>query len=148
MTESFMKANTTQLTVSGQWSVVSGNKQGLALLITVIIIGTAALIMALNASLLGLGELDLGYTSSQSAETFSIADGCVEDTLRHLRIDSAYSGGTLNVGDGSCIIGVASSGVNRIITVTSTIGVYNSVVQMDVDIDSENVISVNGWTEL
>ena len=123
-------------------------KRGIALLLVVVVIGSAALIMALDIALLGLGELDMGYTSQQGGETFSVADGCVEEALRRFRITSTYAGGSLSLGDGSCTIGVSSAGTNRIITATSTIGVHNSVVRMNIDIDANSVITVNSWEKL
>ena len=129
--------------------MVVQNNKGMSLLLSVVIIGSAALIIALNIALLGLGELDMGYTGAQGGETFSIADGCVEEGLRRLRINSStYSGGTLSLGDGSCIIGVSGTGANRVIIATSTVGVHNKVVRMDIGLDSESVISVNSWEEL
>ncbi len=120
----------------------------MAALLTVVIVGVGTLIMGLTAALLSLGELDMGYDASQGAETLSLADGCLEEGLRRLRLDDSYSGGALNLGDGSCTIGVESSGINRVITVTSTITNYHKVIQMDVDIDSSSVITVNSWSEI
>jgi hypothetical protein len=127
---------------------ISVNKSGIALILVVIIVGAAALIIALNIALLGLGELDQGYTSQKGGEAFSFADGCMEETLRRLRIDNTYSGGTLNLPNGNCIINVTSNGDNRIIITTSTVHSHSKVLQMDVDMDGSNVITVNSWQEL
>ena len=123
-------------------------KDGVAALLTVVIIGGATLIMAFTASLLGLGELEMGYDAGQGGETFSVAEGCMEEGFERLRRDAAYSGGSLSLGDGSCTIGVVSASANRIITVTSTIGNYHKVIQMDVDIAPSTEITVNSWIEL
>lgn len=128
-----------------QWH---NNTEGLSLLLIVVIVGSAALIMALSTTLLGIGELDLGVTSQKSAETFALTDGCVEEALRRLRLDSGYAGGSLSYGAGTCIIGVQSNLQNRIITATGTVDIYTRVVQMDVDIDADGVIVVNNWNEL
>jgi uncharacterized protein YdiU (UPF0061 family) len=123
-------------------------RPGIALMIVIVIIGTAALIIALNASLLGLGELQFGYTSQQGSETLSLADGCVEETFRRLQLDRAYPGGSLTVDGGSCLIDIFVCGLNRIITVQSVIGAYHKSIRMDVDISSNNEILVTSWEEI
>jgi hypothetical protein len=127
------------------------DKRGVAALLTIVVVGAAALIMAYTASILGLGELDLGYTSQQGGETFSIADGCVEEALRHLRIDDSYAGETLNLGDGSCIISIATDGNDRTIDVTANIGAeyYKSLqVEATLSADSMNTVTINSWEEV
>lgn len=86
-------------------------KAGFAALLAIVIIGAAALIMAYNSSLLGLGELESGYTSQQGAEAFAIADGCLEEALRRLRITPTLSGTiTPSVsGGGSCSVTIQQS---------------------------------------
>ena len=121
-----------------------GEQKGVAALLTIVIVGAATLIMAYSASLLGLGELDMGYTSQQAAETFAIADGCMEETLHQLRLDSGYTGATLNLGDGSCTIEVSGG----LITVTANIdSKYYKKIQAGYSI-SNNVVSVTSWQEL
>lgn len=123
-------------------------RPGIALMIVIIIIGTAALIIALNASLLGLGELNLGYTSQQGSETLSLADGCVEETFRRLQLDRSYLGGVLTIGDGNCVVDILVCGLNRIVTVQSEIGAYHKRIRMDVDVSAASTITVNSWEEL
>src|SRR3989338_4004894 len=121
--------------------------KGATALLKVVIVGAATLIMAVSASYLGLGELDLGYTSQKGAETFFIADGCMEEGLRQLRLDTGYTGDTLSLGDGSCIISVVSSGNDRTITVTATMNEYNKKLEVNLTLTG-NVITINSWVEL
>jgi len=124
------------------------DQQGVVALLTVIIISAAVLIMALNASLLGLGELDLGYTSQKAGEVFSIADGCMEEALRRLRLDAAYSGDALNLGSGSCIIEVDTIGSISTIIVTANIdNTYYKKIQTTANV-IDSVISINNWKEI
>lgn len=64
--------------------------------------------MAYNSSLLGLGELESGYTSQQGARAFAIADGCMEEALRRLRIAPLLSGSITPpvAGGGSCSVAI------------------------------------------
>ena len=100
------------------------DNNGAAALIVVVVIAVATLIMAVTASSLGLGELDQGYTGQQGAEAFAVADGCMEETFRLIRLDTSYgvASGSLNLTttNGSCTIEVSSSGSTRTITVKGT----------------------------
>lgn len=122
------------------------SKKGATALLTVVIIGAAALIMAVSASFLSMGELDLGYTSQKGSEAFALADGCMENALRHLRIDTNYGGGTLSFGAKSCIISITPSGGNKIVNVKSFVGSYSREVEVNLTL-SGNVITVNTWVE-
>jgi len=117
-------------------------ERGVAALLTIVIVAAATLIMAYTASLLGLGELDLGYTSQKGAEAMSVADGCMEEALRRIRLDTGYSGGSLSLGGGSCII--ERSG--NTITVTGTVDEYNKKIEAEISLNG-NVITINSWEE-
>ena len=122
------------------------NQNGIAAILTIVIVGAAALLMAYSASFLGLGDLEIGYDAQQAGEALAIADGCAEEALRRLKLDANYAGETLNLGDGSCIITVLSSGNNRIVTATSALGNYHKTVEVDVDVLAGE-ITFNSWQE-
>ena len=127
-------------------------ESGIAALLTIVIVAAASLIIAISASLLGLGELDLGYTSQRGAEAFSVADGCMEETLRRMRLDVNYGIGVgvinLAVLNGSCTIEVVDLGSNqRRITITGTSGTFNKKIESEITISLGNVLSVDSWTE-
>jgi hypothetical protein len=122
------------------------NQKGVAALLTIVIIAAATLIMAFNSSLLGLGDLELGYTLQKGGEATSIADACIEETMRRLRLESDYSGGTLNIGENSCIINVESSGNNRTITTTSTVDIYHKKIKVTATLSDSNT-TINTWQE-
>ena len=125
-------------------------QSGFAALLTIVIVSSAVLIMAYSASLLGLGELELGYTSQKGDEAFAIADGCMEETFRRLRLDSGYSGDSHTTKNGSCIISVGASGSDRIITITaSTTDSYNKKIEAIIMLSADNipVITVSSWEE-
>ncbi len=126
---------------------IQTQQNGVAALLTVVIVGVATLIIAFSASILGIGELDMGYTSQRGEEAFSVADGCVEEALRRLRIDDIYTGGSLSLGDNSCIINISGAGGNRSIVVSGTSGDYQKKIQVDITI-SGGVITITSWDEL
>jgi hypothetical protein len=128
-------------------------RDGAAALLTIIIVSAAVLIMALNASLLGLGELDLGYTSQRGGEALSIADGCMDETLRRMRLDNNYGVGVgtinLTVSNGSCTIDVSDLGSNqRSISIIGTTDLYNKKLLATTTITATgNIVVVNEWEE-
>lgn len=126
--------------------LVSDNR-GLAALLTVVIVGAAAFIMAFSSSILGLGELDQGYVESRGEEALSIADGCTDEAFRRIILNTGYSGGNITTENGSCIINVVPSGSNRTITVTaSTTDNYYGKIETNITL-SGNDITLNSWEE-
>ena len=123
------------------------DNRGVAALLTIIIVSAAVLIMAFSASILGMGELDMGWTSQKGGEAFAIADGCVEEALWQLRLDSGYTGDTLIIGENSCIIGVTSNGNSRTITVSGIVENYNKKIEVGITLNG-NIITLNSWQEL
>ncbi len=128
------------------------NKQkGGAILLIIVIIAAATLIMAYSSSILGLGELDLGYTSQKGSEAFSMADGCMEETLHRIRLNTNYGIGTgtinLSVDSGSCTIDIDDLGENqRRITVSGTISDYTKKIETELILNG-NIITVTSWVE-
>lgn len=123
------------------------NQKGIAALIVVLVISITTLIMALNSSFLGLGELDLSSTSEKGGEALVLADSCAEETLRRLRLEPNYSGGTLNIDDGSCIINIVEAGSIRTITIESTIEECHKKIQIEATLSGRDVL-VNSWQEV
>ena len=130
-------------------SYLMKNKAGIAALFTVIVIGSAGLLMAYGAVMLGIGELELGYTASRGAEAFALADGCVDEALERLRVNESYSGGILTLPNGWCDIQVQviPSPTQRTITVTGTINtMYYKKLQAVVTVGS--AVTIDSWLEL
>lgn len=121
--------------------------RGVAALIVVVVVGAAALLMAMSAARLGLGELEMGYIAQKGDETLYLADGCVEDTLERLRVNPAYTGGTITLGGGSCVVSVGISGSNRTIIAGATVGDFNKKVQAEATIVG-GVVTLTSWNEM
>jgi hypothetical protein len=123
------------------------HRPGIAALLVVVIVGGAALLMALSVSILGLNDMEMGYNSQNGQNVFSLTDSCGEEALLRLKRDSNYAGGTLNLGGGSCIITVIGDLPDKIITLTGNLGDYNNKIQITAAI-SEETVTVVDWTEL
>ncbi len=122
-------------------------EKGIATLLIIVIIGAAVLIMAFSSSILGLGDLNMAYTAQKGKEAFYIADGCVEEALRRLKIDSLYTGDSLNLGSGSCIISIESAGDSRDILIIGEVDDYQKRLEINATI-SNGIISINSWEEI
>lgn len=128
---------------------------GFSALLTVLIIGVAALTMAYSASLLGLGELELGYTAQKGGEAFYAADGCLEETLRRLRLNANYGVGagiiSLTIGNNSCTITIDDLGGNQrqIIVKGESKGYYKKIRAVaTVALQPVlNIVTINSWEE-
>lgn len=121
------------------------SERGVAALLTIVIVAAATLIMAYSASLLGLGELDLGYTAQKGEEAFSVADGCIEEALHRMRLNAGYTGGSLSLTNGSCTITVSGSNPYTIGAI-GTSGDYNKKLEAVITLTG-NVITVDSWKE-
>lgn len=121
--------------------------KGAAALLTIVIIGTASLIMSIGAARLGLGELETGLIEIKGAQVQTLAHGCLEEALERLRKDDTYTGETLSIFDGSCIISVSGSGSSRNITSMANIGLYTKKFELNITINN-SIISVNSFSEI
>ena len=121
-------------------------ERGVTALLTITIIGAITLILALNSSLLGLGELNLGHISTKSSMAMAITDGCLEEALHQLKLDSNYSGDSLVLNEGSCIINVIPTGDDRLVTITGTVEEYNKKIEVNLTLLDEQII-INSWIE-
>ncbi len=126
---------------------IQKKNKGAAAFLTIVIIGAASLIMAIGSARLGLGELETGLIEIRGSEVQTLADGCVEEALGQLRKNSSYAGATLNIGSGSCIIGVSGSGSSRTINSTANIGLYTKKIQVQITIIN-SVVTINSWSEV
>ena len=118
------------------------NQAGFMALVTILVITTVALILATSASILGIGELQMGFNNKQSIESLAVADACLDEALIRLRRDNSYSSGSLNVGDNSCTITVAPSGNLRTITVESDVNDVVKKIEAQVDVSAETRLLV------
>ena len=118
---------------------VKARREGFAALVIISVIGAAALLIAISSSLLGIGALNEVYIAERGNEAFYAADGCIEEALRRLRLNAAYTG----IGEtitfpqlsASCTVTVTDlgSGARRIIAIgLAGNGMYQRGIQMEI----------------
>lgn len=97
--------------------------EGFIALISVLIISAVTVAIVLSIPLLGITESRSALGFKKGQEVLKIAEGCVEEALLRLRDKANYSGGSLNVGDGSCTISISGTGSDRTVDITATLSV-------------------------
>ena len=130
----------------------SASQSGFVAIVTIVVLAALTVLLGYSAGILGISEIQLGYTSQKGLEAFSAADGCMEEALERIRKNNAYGvgAGTQNytLGNGSCTVDVTDlGGGQRQIVITGTSGFYNKKIQTTITITAGS-ITVNTWAEL
>ncbi|MEK7504817.1 MAG: hypothetical protein AAB589_00830 [Patescibacteria group bacterium] len=120
---------------------------GFMALMAVLVLGGGTLLLALSSSYLGLAELESSNLETKAGQALVAADGCLDETLRRLRLNPAYTGGSLTLGDASCIITVTGSGTKTIM-ITATLGQINKKIQVTASLTGNVINQPITWTEL
>lgn len=125
-------------------------ERGFIALTSLLVISAAALAVAVSISLLGIGEAKSSLDFKKGQETLKIAEGCVEEALLRLRDNAGYSGGSLNVGDGSCTINISGTDSNWVIDVSAEItGPPDYVRSLQITVKrTGNSINILTWQEV
>jgi len=121
-------------------------------IISVMIISLITLTLAAAISLSGLNEILFGYSLSQSHRVLQEADGCAEEAYYRLKLDPAYSGGTIPYNGGTCLISISGAGSARTITATASSGGASRTVTSGIQLESNASVTTEGvgldsWTE-
>jgi len=127
---------------------IINNQGGYIALIAILIIVVVTLAIGITLNILSISEAQSGLAQQQAVQSSSIADTCLDEAYLRIERDSGYSGGSLNIGQGSCNITVVTSAPNeRIITVESNVDDIIKRIESEVDI-STGEVQVNYWQEL
>jgi hypothetical protein len=120
------------------------NTQGIALL-TVIILSSVILMLAVNVTLLGISSQGNVFYISKSGQVFVEGEGCVEEALLQLKRNADYTGGALTAGSVSCTAVVSGTGSNRTVAVIATAGDFTRDFALTVQIDP--AFAILNWDE-
>jgi type II secretory pathway component PulK len=127
---------------------MSIREDGYIALLTVIIVGAAAMAIALTLLLTGSDAQRSALITQQSIQARQLAHGCAEEALQVIHDSTSYTGtGTLTLGAGSCSYTVSSTGTStRTVTTTGTVSSVIRKVTAYVTINASS-ISVSSWQE-
>lgn len=124
--------------------------QGFIAFTSLLVISAVTLAIAVSISLLGISEANTSLGFKKGQETLKIAEGCAEEALLRLRDSASYTGGSLNVGNGSCIMSISGTDPNFTIDVTATItGPPQYIKKVQVTTKrAGNSINIVSWQEV
>lgn len=123
------------------------NNGGYVTLISVIVVCSALLMVALSSGWADLDELNTGMKEDQSWQAYNLASLCAEDAIMKLKRDLNYAGGeTLSFDNGSCYIypTEGSRNQNRIIKTSGTAGNASKKIRIQMTVVNPST-SILSW---
>lgn len=103
------------------WRYDLRTNDGFIALLTVLFVSVSMLLVASTLIYLSGSESLQGFQSVESSATLQIGESCFEEALFRLKNFTAYSGGSIAIGSGSCDVALTGSGSTRDIISSSTI---------------------------
>lgn len=133
-------------------NVLTKRSNGYIGVLSVIIISIITLSVAVSAALLSSNELLYSFGDYQSAQALLMADGCADNAAHRLKLNPAYSGGTIPYAGNSCTVVVSGAGSTRTVSSTVTVGDSTRTVQIGVSLlnniaANAKGIDVTSWSE-
>lgn len=128
--------------------MVALKQTGYTAFIAVLIVGAAAMAIALALLVTGADSQRSTLVEQQSKQANGLAIACAHEALQVIHDNIAYSGnGNLSLGQGGCTYTVAvTAPTTRTITADGTVGTVNRDINVSVTIGS-TTISVTSWQE-
>jgi len=102
--------------------------KGYIAIISVLIILSVVLVVALGAGFMSIGEADMGLKIDQDSESYYLASACAEEALQRIHDSISFQGsGNLSFSNGSCSYTVIlGSGESRTINAS---GALNNIIR-------------------
>jgi len=125
------------------------NESGYIALLSVLILGAAAVAICLALLTTGADSQRSGIVEQQSKQARALATACAQEALQQIHDNIAFAGSnTLSLGQGSCTYTVVvSAGTTRTVTASGTVGVVVRKAQVYVTIGASS-ISITSWQEV
>ncbi len=130
------------------WINLQTNQHGAAALTIFLVVMAVALIVVSTTTLIGLDNLNTGFSQQVSSSLLLSAESCAEEAVLRLSRDQNYSGGVLLVGDTQCTITI--TGVpcgDCVIDVVAQDDQFTRKIQSDVTV-SGSTLSISSWKEI
>jgi len=120
-------------------------QKGSAILVSILIISTVIMIIALSLGLSSITENQINMYQSVSNNVFLNMDGCAEEALIQLSRDHSYSSDSFTLDETSCTISVAGGGSARSITITANKDEFTKNLLINVSIFP--TFTITAWDE-
>lgn len=124
----------------------TGDRRGIIALITVISIGALILTIGLSAAFIGQTEVVISGDVDAENAARTLALGCVEEAIYRLKKDEGYLGGTVPVGDDSCVVEVSGSGATRTIEAAATVLERTKRISVEAQLRQNAAANARGWS--
>jgi hypothetical protein len=127
--------------------------RGIVALITIVIIAAVIMILGIASVEMSRTDIIMSGQSDTGRYVLSIASACAEEALYRVKLDTAYTGGTIVIEDETCDVTVSGSGANRTITATADYDLHEKTVEMEVTLRQNasgqaKAWRIDSWTEV
>lgn len=90
------------------------SQKGAVAMISVIVISTVSLSLALTVGLIGISDLQISFDRRLEQRATAAADTCLEEAMYRLKRDSAFTGTSLTMdANTSCTVALSGAGATR-----------------------------------
>lgn len=120
------------------------NKPGFALSITVIVLGSISIAMALTLVHASVSRLNTSQLGDQDTRARMVLIGCHDEVNAQLRRDTNFSPPTVSLGDATCTTSIIANGANRAVTLTYTVDTITKSLAYTI---STTDFSITSWRE-
>jgi hypothetical protein len=127
------------------WTLDFG-RRGFIGLLTVIVIGAMVLALGISTAFIGQTQLTLSAHADYEYAVRALVSSCVEESVHRLKFDSAYTGGTVPLGNDTCTVTVSGSGSTRTIAATATVNTYTKAVTATATLKQNAALNAKGWS--
>lgn len=126
----------------------NNDQRGAAALLMIVVIAAAAVSLVTSVVLSGIDDLEQGFSSQVGQDTILTAESCVEEAILRTVRDASYTGGTLTVGQGSCVFTVTGGPCGNCTIVSEATNLdYTRTIEADISVAGATV-SVTRWEEV
>jgi hypothetical protein len=120
------------LRIPGQQQSPGERTKGFIMILAVIIISAVISTILVSISLGTVTLLEKSDTVLRGEQTRYYVEGCMQEALIQLSMDTSYAGGTLNLGGSTCMVMVNAVGNSATITVEGSNNDYYRQISADV----------------
>ena len=125
---------------------IKKDNRGAAALLSVVIIGAVALLMAKNSAVIGRADLDMTNNNILSGIALSNAESCSEEALRQIQLDANFrsTGLSLVLERGTCLLRVSEIGGIYTINSEGRMSSYIKIIEVQAFLDNGGV-TIDTW---
>jgi hypothetical protein len=131
------------------FKIIYKNKDGYIALISVLLIGAVATSIAVSLLVWSIIATKTAQTSSYGTLSYSYAEGCVEDALRNINQNVAFTtvSGAITYANGSCSYSVSGTAPNKVIDASGVSGPSTRKIKV-LTSQTSPTITVSSWQEV